>query len=389
MATEDVSTVIPSGGGDYTTLNAWESGEQKNLVSADQIAVAECSDGNLTSVDLFDIAGWTVDSTRYIVVRAASGSEQDGAPADTSVPYVERTPGATNAIFRVFQDFFRLKGLQITCLGASGRCIHIESSNTSGHFRIEECLIISEGTEAAQFPFAILFTTGGTGCGGGGADGANRVYNNTVLVKTPPGTSEGGPTGFIQFGADTVCSYYNNTILCTESPGGGAMINVQNGGTGTSQNNYIHVTGSCLAYFNATKGNRDATSNSEASTSNYRNIAYDNTNFTNATSVRTTFNVKTPTGSFLINRGADLSGSEVLNENDGTVRIGQDVGAHDFGVPICWNYTAKYKGSNRLYKVSGPGSFPKRLNVPVNVDKSTGQMIDDGVLIDPDEYEVT
>lgn len=57
-------------------------------------------------------------------------------------------------------------------------------------------------------------------------------------------------------------------------------------------------------------------------------------------------------------------------------------------VPVCWNYTARYLGSSRQFKISGPGSFPKYLEIPSNVDKSTGKLIDDGQLIDPDEYEV-
>jgi len=56
--------------------------------------------------------------------------------------------------------------------------------------------------------------------------------------------------------------------------------------------------------------------------------------------------------------------------------------------PICWNYTAKYKGSNKLFKTSGPGAFPRKVRVPGNVDKSSGKMIDDGSLIDPRKYEV-
>ena len=58
------------------------------------------------------------------------------------------------------------------------------------------------------------------------------------------------------------------------------------------------------------------------------------------------------------------------------------------GAPICWNYTVQYRGSGRLYKASGPGSFPRNLNVPSNVDISTGRMIDDGIEIDPDDYSV-
>lgn len=57
-------------------------------------------------------------------------------------------------------------------------------------------------------------------------------------------------------------------------------------------------------------------------------------------------------------------------------------------IPVCWNYTAHYKDSNRLFKLSGCGPYPKYLNVPSNVDKSTGKLIDDGKEINPDEYEV-
>jgi len=56
--------------------------------------------------------------------------------------------------------------------------------------------------------------------------------------------------------------------------------------------------------------------------------------------------------------------------------------------PICWNYTAQYKSSTKMFKLSGPGSFPKRINIPGNVDISTGKMIDDGREIDPSNYEV-
>ena len=41
MATEIVHTIRASGG-DYTTLSAWEAAQQRDLVAADEIAVAEC-----------------------------------------------------------------------------------------------------------------------------------------------------------------------------------------------------------------------------------------------------------------------------------------------------------------------------------------------------------
>ncbi len=56
--------------------------------------------------------------------------------------------------------------------------------------------------------------------------------------------------------------------------------------------------------------------------------------------------------------------------------------------PICWNYTAFYRNSKKMYKVSGPGTFPKYLKVPGNVDITRGMMVDNGKLIDPEDYRV-
>ncbi len=67
---------------------------------------------------------------------------------------------------------------------------------------------------------------------------------------------------------------------------------------------------------------------------------------------------------------------------DGEWNIGESC------VPICWNYTARYKRSGRFYKISGPGAFPEKLYIPSNVDKSTGIMIDDGILIDTNRYRI-
>ena len=54
----------------------------------------------------------------------------------------------------------------------------------------------------------------------------------------------------------------------------------------------------------------------------------------------------------------------------------------------CWNYTAKYKGLQRLYRANGGGLFPKELKVPGSVDISTGVMIDEGIKIDSSDYRI-
>ena len=79
----EVVKTIRSSGGDYTSLSAWESAQQQDLVTAGDIAVAECYDdwaGGLS--DDFTIAGWTTDSSNYVIVRCAAGEEHDGTPAN-------------------------------------------------------------------------------------------------------------------------------------------------------------------------------------------------------------------------------------------------------------------------------------------------------------------
>jgi len=54
----------------------------------------------------------------------------------------------------------------------------------------------------------------------------------------------------------------------------------------------------------------------------------------------------------------------------------------------CWSYTAKYKNSNRFFRINGGGTFPKSFRVPGNVDQGTGCMIDEGEFIVPNSYKI-
>jgi len=72
MATEVVKIVDPDNGSgtDYTSLAAWEAGEQGDLTGArDEIAVAKCRcTGGTADTTAVTISGWTTDSTRYIKI---------------------------------------------------------------------------------------------------------------------------------------------------------------------------------------------------------------------------------------------------------------------------------------------------------------------------------
>ena len=80
MATDVVSTIRASGG-DYTSLSAWEAGEQGDLVTADERRIAECYNdwpSGLSNAVVID--GSTTDATRYLVIRAAAGQAHTGVP---------------------------------------------------------------------------------------------------------------------------------------------------------------------------------------------------------------------------------------------------------------------------------------------------------------------
>ena len=74
MATDQTSTV--GTGKEYTTVVAWNSGEQRNLVSLDETETAIVDAGEY--LDGLYLDGWTTDLTHYATVRAAVGSEHNG-----------------------------------------------------------------------------------------------------------------------------------------------------------------------------------------------------------------------------------------------------------------------------------------------------------------------
>lgn len=59
-------TVKP--GGDYTSLSAFEAGQQRNLVTANEIARALC--GNFSDTTNVVWGGWTTDASHYVLVEA-------------------------------------------------------------------------------------------------------------------------------------------------------------------------------------------------------------------------------------------------------------------------------------------------------------------------------
>ena len=109
MAT--ISTIMPAGGGDYSTLQAWEDFADGEA-SADQHA--ECyTGGNLGSLSIESWAS-TPSSTLYPRVYAAEGNKHNGDIAGGA--FISAASG--NGVF-VNVDYGRVEDLRITATGSS------------------------------------------------------------------------------------------------------------------------------------------------------------------------------------------------------------------------------------------------------------------------------
>jgi hypothetical protein len=382
MVTTVIKTIKPAGGGDYSSLVSWESVQRGNLVTRDTVEVAEVYGGGSAGAVVLASANWTVDATHYPWIRAASGQGHNGV-FNASNAYV--TGGFAVTLFDIAVGYTKI-GPGISCqvnqyaMGVSvyavGNCI------------VDGLLMRPEFSSGAT---AIAFANNvGT---------VGNIVRNCGIHLGSDGTSFlAGAYLQSNSGNPATLSVLNCTIHLNNSAGNNGCIMsygfpTSNLGIITTQNCYFTNPAGTIYGVNVNwpgqfvKGTHDATSNTEAITPSLQNIAYSTANFVNITTGSEDLHLKA--GSALLLKGISLV--DVTTDFEGTSRVGfiYDIGADQFDqVPMCWNYTARYRSSNKLFKASGCGNYPKSLRVPSNIDKSTGRMVDDGIEIDPSEYEI-
>lgn len=183
MPTTITKTVKPTGG-DYTSLSAWNAGEQRDLTSVDEIAEAACY--NMSDTTQVSLDGWTTDATRYIRVYAVdihSGSWTTSA---------YRLAIAAFSPFNLYEAYTRIEGIQLDAQGQTTYApygIRILSGAT--HCRIERNIIKN--------------TYSGTN-----ADGLNRGINCALSIGDPVYISNN-----IIYGFDEIEAVGNSTGIHT------------------------------------------------------------------------------------------------------------------------------------------------------------------------------
>src|SRR5688500_2688490 len=134
MATTTVNT---GGGGDYTTLSAWEAGRQGNLTGLG-VERVECS-GAAADTTAVTVDGWTTTAADYIEIVVPQASRHAGVW--NTGKYRLQTAANFSACLTISERYTRVAGLQFKNAPANeGSCVTIPAAAV-GDVRIENCIM--------------------------------------------------------------------------------------------------------------------------------------------------------------------------------------------------------------------------------------------------------
>lgn len=127
------STTVKSSGGDYTTLSAWESDKQGDLVTATEGETVTCFD--LEDTTAVVMGGWTSDATYYPTIQADG---DHGGKWSTSV-YRLSTSGLT---FKGESGcgFMRVYGIQFSTSAAGSSSTRLDAYDATQPILFDKCI---------------------------------------------------------------------------------------------------------------------------------------------------------------------------------------------------------------------------------------------------------
>lgn len=162
MATERLRTIKPAGqGGDYTTLSAWEAGEQADLVALDEYRIGEI-DGDWSAAAALSgvtVEGWVTDITRYVEIRAIGSARHLGKWTPTAC----RIEIGFGSAIQMRTGYTRVFGLQAKSTFSSGTSsIFYFPTFENGLSVCDGCISVAVNTGSALIRgFATAYVSGG------------------------------------------------------------------------------------------------------------------------------------------------------------------------------------------------------------------------------------
>jgi hypothetical protein len=139
--TEVIVSITPTGG-DYTSLVAWEAGEEDDLVALNQNHIAEIS-GAWATDDLGPVVvdGWVTDGTRFVTIRTTGAARHAGVfPALGSGPYVLTCNPTDNTTLDLWESYTVLDGLCVRHNSQNNTYDAISAGYLSSIFTFKSCL---------------------------------------------------------------------------------------------------------------------------------------------------------------------------------------------------------------------------------------------------------
>jgi hypothetical protein len=190
--TPATSIIDPGGTGDYTSLNNWESNEQRVLT---EVEIAKCitSNGSADIGGTVDIHGWTTSFSHYIQIWTdPSESYRHSGIWDDSKYRLVYT-GGVQAI-RFAESYIRIHGLQIE---SDHNGIAVYNAVYNKNFYIDYNILKGDGSGVG-----VSMQVSGAG------STYARIYNNMIYDFSD---------GFVPGGQFDLCLIYNNTVHnCTD-----------------------------------------------------------------------------------------------------------------------------------------------------------------------------
>ena len=196
MATKTIKT----SGGDYTTLSAWEAGEQADITGLGP-SVAECY--SMSDTTAVVIAGWTTTASDYIRIYTPTSERHDGK---WNTSKYRLTSGNSTAI-DISEDFVRIDGLQLYHDGVSADnryAVNISGTGAGAVIYVTNCIL--RGNNNGSWYDSGVNTTST-------AVGTIYIYNNMIYDWGRSGSASHAGICINAPGAASVDAYvYNNTI---------------------------------------------------------------------------------------------------------------------------------------------------------------------------------
>ncbi|MDF0598445.1 hypothetical protein [Psychromarinibacter halotolerans] len=156
MPTTNISSIRASGGGDYTTIAAWEAATDNDLVSADVVEIGRIDEAANYNESV-TIAGATTDATRYRKLTVADGIWHEGVPDVTGIAHMKGNPSGRFIV--IDESNFWIERLMMSHDGqsvdTSDECIRCQPGGRTG-ILISRCIF--EGSAVADTD-AIYFNT--------------------------------------------------------------------------------------------------------------------------------------------------------------------------------------------------------------------------------------